>query len=239
MQQKPFYFKKFSIFQEKAAHPVGTDGVLLGAWADVHLAKTILDIGTGTGVIALMLAQRATENAPCIVALEPNEESFECAVKNFKGSSWHTLIHAAPLTVQQYSAVCPEKFDLIVSNPPYFKEGLQPADIGRKMARHTNTLSPEDLLQSVQQLLAPTGRFCVILPPIEARALCERAALLGLYYTKITAVKSRQDAPTERLLVQFENNPVPFVKDTLIIYADHQHYTPAYKALTRDFYLNF
>jgi len=160
-------------------------------------------------------------------------------MKNFSRSAWSTHIQAYPLTIQQFSINYPDKFDLLVSNPPFFTEKTLPPDDGRKMARHTDFLSSSDLLLAATRLLSAQGKFCVILPPAQAQHLCEKGAALGLYYTKITQVLSRIHSPVERVLLQFERNPLHLIKDTLVIYQDQQQYSDAYRSLTKDFYLNF
>ncbi|MFN0214944.1 MAG: tRNA1(Val) (adenine(37)-N6)-methyltransferase [Saprospiraceae bacterium] len=239
-----FHFKKFSVSQAGAAHPVGTDAVLLGAWADVHGARRILDIGTGTGVVALMLAQRCLSGGDCdngswkAKGIEIHHPSASLARTNFTASPW-----AEHLEVLEGSAqsVCQNlgAFDLIVSNPPFFSELTISADARRRLGRHSATLSSHDLLACVGRLLGPTGRFCVIMPLREGRQLCELAVPLGLYWTRINEIRSRAGKPVERLLIQFERSPIAFQREEICLFAGKtgDAYSSEFRAMTRDFYL--
>lgn len=246
MPTQPFHFKKFRVEQEGAAHRVGTDAVLLGAWAEVRDCNRFLDIGTGTGVIALMIAQRLDEwrekrvgeqsewNG---VGVEIHPESAALATANFAASPWAERLQAHCSSVQDFQAG--QSFDLIVSNPPFFSELTVSPNPTRSIGRHTATLSPGALLESVARLLAPKGRFCTILPEQEGRRLCEHAVLHGLYWTKITALHSRPGRTVERLLLQFERNPYPFERASLCLYA-HQNgplHSAAFLELTGAFLL--
>ena len=158
-----FRFKQFAVEQEDVAMKVGTDGVLLGAWADCDGANRILDIGTGTGVIALQMAQRNTEAQ--IYAVEIDETATKRARANFDASPWAERLGVEQTAVQEYSPL--EKFDLIVSNPPYFVDSLLPPDAKRSTARHTHDLTFEELDKAVTRLLADNGKFALILPIAE------------------------------------------------------------------------
>lgn len=237
MASKPFRFKKFDILQEGAAHAVGTDAVLLGAWADTSAASTILDIGTGTGIIALMLAQRC-ETAK-ITALEIQAESAKMAAGNVKSSPWSDRIEVLQIAVQDFTTADGAYYDLIVSNPPFFSEKTVSPDASRRLGRHTASLDPDDLLAGVQRLLAPGGRFCLILPEKEGNRFCERAALGGLYCTKIMEVRARPEKPVERLLIQLERDPKAFERSSLTICTAIGIYALEYQLLTKDFYLDF
>lgn len=226
--------------QTGVAHPVGTDSVLLGAWAAVDGATHLLDIGTGTGAIALMLAQRSEANANCqIVAVEPHEGSFLCAGQNVAQSPWARRFTMVQEAVQTYARKSHDQFDLIVSNPPFFSDTVVSPDPARRSARHTAGLSPGELLEAVRQLLAPKGRFCVILPPIEGQRLCEFGAQVGLYCTKRTVVYPRPGKAAERWLLQLERDPYPFWQGQLFIYERDEVYSEGFMRLTRDFYQKF
>lgn len=263
MSLPAFHFKRFSVAQAGAAHPVGTDAVLLGAWTDVQNTLRFLDIGTGTGVVALMLAQRitcsgdfsrsnATEEPPNkpifaapehlsdwnAIAVEIHPPSAALARTNFAASPWASKLDLWEGPIQGFPKDS-GPFDLIVSNPPFFSDLTVSPDQDRSLGRHTASLSPGDLLATVNVLLAPKGRFCVVLPEREGRRLCEFAVPLGLYWTRITEVRSRPGKPVERLLLQFEKNPYAIQREEICLFAGKtgQNYSPEFQALTRDFYL--
>lgn len=236
MSYAPFHFKRFSIQQDDVVHPVGTDGVLLGAWADVNGAKNILDVGTGTGLIALMLAQR-TENQDIegIIGLELDEKTAQFARQNFAQSPWKNKLQLRQTSLQAYS---PDRhFDLIVSNPPFFQHVLLSPDARRNMGRHAQSLPFEDLLLFVQGFLSENGRFCVILPPSEAQYLCEMAVTKGLYWTKICRVRPLPGKALERCMIQFEKQPFGLSLENLLVYEKQQQRSGAFLDLTKEFYL--
>ncbi|MBV6438668.1 MAG: tRNA1(Val) (adenine(37)-N6)-methyltransferase [Saprospiraceae bacterium] len=232
-----FHFKKFSVEQGGAAHPVGTDGVLLGAWADVEGCQRILDIGTGTGLVALMLAQRTAASA--ITAVEIHPDSAALARRNFAASPWADRLEAVESSVQEFAQRSGQQFDLIVSNPPYFSETVVSPDVTRRLGRHTSSLSPGELLENAKQLMSDKGRLCVVLPVMEGRRLCEMAVSNGLYCTEEVEVRSRPEKPAERLLLRFERDPYRFARKKLNLYTDDKGgvYSSDFKRLTKDFYL--
>lgn len=239
MAVRPFRFKKFEVRQEGAAHPVGTDGVLLGAWADVEGCQRILDIGTGTGVVALMLAQRTEAIAARIVAVEIHPPSASLARQNFAASPWAGRLEVVAALVQDFAQQTDLLFDLIICNPPFFSETVVSPDTARRLGRHTATLMPGDLLEGAKKLLEPGGRLCVILPVKEGRRLCELAVPQGLYCTEEVEVRSRPGKPAERLLLRFERNPYVFEKKQLNIYAaaEGERYSVDFHELTKYFYV--
>lgn len=236
MASSPFRFKKFEVEQEGAAHLVGTDAVLLGAWADVAGAQNVLDIGTGTGVVALMLAQRSDESV-AFTAVEIHPPSAALARRNFAASPWSKRLQVVEMPVQDFAQNTDQRFDLIVSNPPFFSDLTVSPDPARQLGRHTASLSPGDLLEAVQQLLAPNGKFCVVLPAQEAQRLCELAVPMGLYWTKIVWVRARLGKPVERWLIQFERNPYPLQVEEWTIYERERVYTEEFQKWTKEFYL--
>ena len=241
MEPPLFRFKRFHIEQHGVTHRVGTDGVLLGAWADVKNAASILDIGAGTGIVALMLAQR-TETMPdmaAITAVEMHGPSAACARRNAEASPWRGRIRVEHTTIQAFTEAAPAPYDLIVSNPPFFTETVVSPDEIRRLGRNTRTLTPAELLEAVLRLLRPDGHFCAILPVREGRRLCELAAGMGLYCTREVAVHPRKGKPAERLLLQLERNPYPFGRSTLDIYEKGEDWSEGFRELTRAFYLGF
>ena len=197
-----FQFKQFTIHQDRTAMKVGTDGVLLGAWATLPPTATrILDIGTGTGLIALMIAQRRQNNNLQIYAIDIDKDSIEQAAENISNSPFAQYISTQHTSLQEFSPN--EKFDVIVCNPPYFVASLKCPDAARTQARHTDSLSFDDLLQHSARLLNDGGSLSVILPIIEGNQLIELAPKYGFTLTHLTEVHPTPTAPPKRLLLQF------------------------------------
>ncbi|MAT54168.1 MAG: hypothetical protein CMN32_06770 [Saprospirales bacterium] len=233
---KPFRFKQFSVAQDKCPMKVGTDGVLLAAWADVTGAGRILDIGTGSGVMALILAQRAEKAEVHGVEIDPDAASQ--AAENMAASPWPERLRTFATSIQDFAKENRQQYDLIVSNPPFFSGGTFSDNNDRMAVRHTIKLPHGDLLSAVRKLLVPTGRFAVILPHIEGLRFRELANSYHLFCTRLTEVHTRPGKPVERLLLQFECNVNPLQKDSLCIHAGAgPDYSEDYIALTREFYL--
>lgn len=219
---------------------MGTDGVLLGAWADVSGATRILDIGTGTGLVALMLAQRTEDIADVrVTGVELQEDSFLCAQRNFTASPWPERLLAVGQSIQDFAKNAVAQYDLIVSNPPFFTETVVSPDQKRQLVRTARALPPGDLLDAADRLLSPKGKFCTILPPAEGCRLCEWAALRGLYCTGEMQVYSRKEKPCERLLLQLQRDPYPMYRSQLCIYEKQDVWSDDFKTLTAAFYLDF
>lgn len=236
MIAEPFQFKQFAIEQDKCTMKIGTDGVLLGAWAEISNANSILDIGTGSGVIAIMMAQRQLD--AIVHAVEVDADSFDQAAENIAKSPWQDRLSVFHQSIQDYAQQTLEKYDLIVSNPPFFSGGTFSQNQDKNNVRHTVKLPHGDLLRSARMLLNKNGRFCVILPYIEGLRLIELAQGYNLYCTKMTAVKPKKDKKIERLLLQFERQQKERQEKELIIqHEKRNHYTKDYEALTHDFYL--
>lgn len=233
-----FEFKQFKIKQDRCAMKVGTDAVLLGAWVNPADNTNILDIGTGTGIISMMLAQKS--NA-IITAIDIDKESTEQAQLNVAGSKFFGQIKVHNISFQELTKSSEEKFSLIITNPPYFVDSLKSNDDTRKIARHNDSLSFEDLLNGVKKLLEPKGKFCLILPKNEALLFTEIAKTKGLYLSKRLRIRTRSEKESEkRHLMQFEFKESEFSESTLIIEEDsHRNYTQEYKDLTKDYYVNF
>ena len=233
-----FQFKQFRIDQSGAAMKVGTDGVLLGAWANLDGAeKRILDIGTGTGLIALMAAQRCPLAG--IDAVEIDETAARQAEENIKISPWPYRIEVYPVPMQDFIREDTMPYDHILSNPPFFADSLKAPDGLRAAARHTDTLSFEELASSVSSLLAPAGLFSVIYPVDEAGTFQEIAEKNGLFCNRRTWVRGTPDKPFKRILLEFSRRKHLLTEDELTIESARHEYTPEYIALTRDFYLKF
>lgn len=231
-----FRFKQFEVIQSATPMKVGTDGVLLGAWVGVSgTERRILDIGTGTGVIALMLAQRTTEAEVWGIDIDPVKE----ARQNGNRSQWDARLHFEQTPVQVFSA---DPFDLIVSNPPFFIESLQCPDRGRTLARHAVALPFEELIEAVCRLLKPEGRFALVLPIAEA-ARFEALSEDRLRVIRRTEVRTTPRHPAKRVLLEMahvaSSHTVEPTRELMIGTGEHECYTEEYRALTRDFYLKF
>lgn len=238
MPNTSFAFKQFTIQQNLCAMKVGTDAVLLGSWIMPQKVNRILDIGTGTGIIALMLAQKTEAD---IVAIDIDEHAVKQATQNVLDSKFKNNIDIQLTSVQQYALTHKNLFDLIVTNPPYFEQSLKSVDEQRSQARHADVLPFGELIESVINLLTDTGKFYVILPRLEAEKFTLLAEKKGLKLTKLLRVKSRADKPVaKRHLMQFEFKATEFSESTLIIEHEMRHqYTEEYKNLTKDYYVNF
>ncbi len=238
MVHQPFIFKQFTIRQDKCAMKVGTDAVLLGAWIKTKNAESILDIGTGTGVIAIMLAQKSFA---AIDALDIEVNAYLQAKENAEQCNWNSRITVYHSSVQDFLKLTPRKYDLIVSNPPYFIDSSKSAEEVRTHARHNDLLSFQELIDSVVGLLNKKGRFCVILPNKEAALLRKMAEAKGLTLSKLLRVRTKENQDTEkRHIMQFEFNPEEFSEETIVIEKDGRHeYTEEYKELTKEYYINF
>ncbi len=231
-----FHFKQFSIAHDRCTMKVGTDGVLLGAWASIDNAKTILDIGTGSGVIALMLAQRTPADA-LIHAVELEQSDAQQAQENVAHSPWPDKVKIFPSAIQQFAGDA--LYDLIVSNPPYFINSQEPPDKRRLQTRHTVMLSFAELLSAVTRLLKPEGTFQVILPYTEGLQFIDLASQHNLYCTRQWSFRTRATKPVERLLLAFARIPARN-RDTgeVLLYSHNTVWDDSYTNLTRDFYLN-
>jgi tRNA1Val (adenine37-N6)-methyltransferase len=238
MPNQSFAFKKFSVSQDKSAHKVGTDAVLIGAWAQVEKAKSILDIGTGTGVIALMMAQKS---AAKIDAIDIEQSSFEQAIENVANSPWADRVKVHRASLQDFIKQAPGRYDIIISNPPYFVDSFKAPDEERNHARHNDMLPFQDLIEGAKQLLLPDGKLYIILPTREAQDFKARAEKKGLHLVKRLRIKTKLVNDTEkRHLMQFSFISSPLNDQTLSIEKEgHHDYTDAYKLLTGDFYLHF
>lgn len=228
-----FQFKQFSIIQEKSAMKVGTDGVLLGAWTPVKSANYILDIGTGTGLIALMLAQR--NNVAKIDALEIETLAFTEARKNFMNANWSSRLNVFHSSLQNFKTH--RQYDLIVSNPPYFTDTFKNKNTKKALARHVDNLSFKQLLLHTSALLTKQGSCAFIIPYIEEKNFINLAKQYHLYIHKITRVKGRKNLEAKRSLLYFLTVPCSCNVNELVIEIDRHIYTKDYVDLTKSFYL--
>lgn len=230
-----FQFKQFTIHQGETAMKVGTDGVLLGAWANLENASSILDIGTGTGLLALMAAQRNFQAR--IEGIEIDSAAYRQACRNIAASPWNNRIFLHHLSVFDFHPQHP--FDCILCNPPFFLHSTPTPDPSRTIARHCNEFTHIDLLHISQSLLTPNGKLSLILPVTEAEYLIQESPDYSVCLSRITKVKPTPQKKPKRYLLEFSSSPVSSPeKDELIIEYSRHHYSPEYQELTRNFYLN-
>lgn len=235
MSASVFQFKRFTVKQERCAMKVGTDGVLLGAWVKTPGSGKILDIGTGTGLIALMMAQKSSA---FIDAIDIDVDSFEQACENVKASPWKEHIRVVHSSLNDFKPGY--RYDLIVSNPPYFIDSYAASDDARNRARSASaSLSYEDLLFGVGRLLSNTGRFSAILPYKEGQYFRELAEQNGLICIKLSKVKTGRDKPFKRVLMEFSRREEDYTEEELVIHFENREFTEEYKRLTSDYYLAF
>ena len=232
MANSYFKFKQFTIRHDQCAMKVGTDGVLLGAVAPVEGANQVLDIGTGTGLIALMLAQRSDAQ---ITAIEIDEIAAQQALDNIRNSLWASRIELLQCDFTTYRPC--KKFNLIVSNPPYFVNSLINPSKSRAQARHTDSLPFEQLLSGVAEILDQEGRFVVILP-VEARSeFVSLASDNQLHLVEELCIRTRPGIEPKRVVLQFSFIYTDLVTNELLIELERHQYSDEYIALTREFYL--
>ena len=233
-----FNFQRFTIHQDQCAMKVGTDGVLLGAWAQG--GERLLDIGTGTGVIALMMAQRYAEAH--VVAVDIDEAAVRQARQNADASPFGDRVEVVLTSIQDYATSCslsfgegrgevPSHFDSIVCNPPFFVDSLKAPDQQRSLARHADTLPFAELMRAAYRLLSDDGELSVVIPFDYRRRLDDEAFLCGFFPSRVCAVRTKSTKPVRRYLLAYRKRPSPCLHDELTI-GDAR-----YQQLTRDFYL--
>ncbi|MBN1113628.1 MAG: methyltransferase [Bacteroidales bacterium] len=230
-----FRFKKFTINQDNCAMKVGTDGVLLGAWVNTNQTNQILDIGTGTGLISLMIAQRSNAK---IDAIDIDYDAYNCACQNVEQSEWKERIKVFNKSLQDFST--DYKYDLIVSNPPFFENSLKASCNKRTLARHTDSLPFNDFVNICINLLSENGRLAVILPVLQGESLIEKCQKQGLFLTRRTNIKPTPEKESKRILLEFGFIKADIENSTLVIESNGRHqYSEQYKSLTKDYYLAF
>ncbi|MCV6628651.1 MAG: methyltransferase [Flavobacteriaceae bacterium] len=239
MSKPPFRFKQFAIAQDRCAMKVGTDGVLLGAWTPISQQPySILDVGSGTGLIGLMLAQRS--GAAQIDGIELDTDAYEQCVENFEATPWNDRLFCYHASFQEFFSEIEEQYDLIVSNPPFYAEQVSSGDQQRDIARQSSSLPFDHLLVGVRQLLEPQqGVFATILPYKEESGFIELAAQLDLYPTQICRVQGNENSAIKRSLIAFSTQKKVLIEESLVLEMERNQYTQAYRELTKDFYLKF
>lgn len=233
-----FTFKQFFVGHDRCGMKVTTDGVVLGGWVPVLNSQCILDIGTGTGLLALMLAQRSSEGV-MIDAVEIDRSAYEQALENVKASPWSERIQVLHHNIKDYVENCDKRYDLIVSNPPYFPEGTDCRDEARAKARYNHILRHDDLLLYAEKLLAVDGRFCVMLPCHQAQSLEQKALAMGWSMSRCTWVKDIIDKEPYIVLLELTRMLCDCEKQQLVTHEPGRvNYTEQFKYLVKDFYLS-
>lgn len=236
MPKNSFTFKQFTINQDRCAMKVCTDACILGASTDVENVNTILDIGTGTGLLSLMLAQRTNAQ---IDAVEIDEDAYQQAVMNVKESRFSEKIEVYHQRIQDFTTT--ETYDLIISNPPFYQQSLKSSDVKANKALHAVELSLDELIDSVLRLLSINGKFVVLLPPFEIEKLIRIAQKKGLYLSKKMLIRHDESKPIFRVIATFLTQKVHNLEEkTLIIHKeDGKTYSDEFRALLKDYYLIF
>ena len=233
-----FRFKQFIIKQSDAGMKVGVDSVLLGAWVIPDSSLHILDVGSGTGLLALMMAQRFPD--AIIDAVEIDGDAHNQAIENVENSIWNSRVRLICDDFINYAENCPSRYNLIICNPPYFTASLKSANSKRSIARHNDSLPHSRLLTGATKLLAADGIFALVLPPAEAIALTAEAVKHGLFLKRTLHLQTLPSKPVYRILLELSKTERQPENQTLCIEkADRSDYTDDYKRLTKDFYLKF
>lgn len=232
MSNSYFQFKQFTVWHDKCAMKVGTDGVLLGAWTSVQHSRRILDIGTGTGLVALMLAQRSQS---AITALEIDSQAAVQATENFGRSPWRDRVEVVVADFKQYRP--DTQFDVIVSNPPYFVDSMKCPDNQRSIARHNNELTYDDLLRGVSVLLSPDGAFTLVIPTDAADRVKDIAQTYCLYPAQQLDVITKPGGTPKRTLITFTFTQQECRTEELLTEVARHQYSDAYAALTKEYYM--
>ena len=233
MSNPYFQFKQFIVYHDQCAMKVGTDGVLLGGWTEHRDADFILDIGTGSGLIALMLAQRSNAQ---IDAIDIDENAYKQAESNFKNSPFANQLKVHLSSLQDFQSG--NQYDLIVSNPPFFSASLKSPDSQRNKARHNDSLSSEELFINTRRLLSFNGRFCIIIPFDRNESISRIADQNQFFLTKKTVVLPTPDSNPKRVLLEYSLQESPCTRNQIIIETSRHQYSEEFFQLTKDYYLN-
>ena len=233
---KPFQFKQFTVAQDRCAMKIGTDGVLLGTWVSVkNKPFSILDIGAVTGIIALQLAQRS--NAEMVDAIEIDANAYEQCVDNFENSPWGDRLFCYHASLEEFVEEMDEKYDLIISNPPFYSEDYKTSNESRDIARFNDALPFDELIESASQLLSDEGIFAVIIPRKEEENFIKMASQVNLFPNRICRVRGTETSEEKRSMLEFSFENISPKIENLTIETSRHNYTEEYKNLVQDFYL--
>ena len=231
-----FKFKQFSVNQDQCAMKIGTDSVLLGAWTSInHNPFNVLDIGAGTGILSLMIAQRS--HAEQIEAIEIDDDAFEQCVENFELSPWNDRLFCFHAALFEYIEAVDEKFDLIICNPPFYSEDYKTQNKSRNLARFSDAMPLEHIIFAVINFLSENGKFSIIVPYKEEKTVIEEASLIKLFPNRILHVKGNPNSKIKRSLIEFSYKKSKVYTEVLVIETERHQYTQDYINLTKDFYL--
>ncbi|WP_410006905.1 tRNA1(Val) (adenine(37)-N6)-methyltransferase [Aequorivita nionensis] len=242
---KPFKFKQFTVEQDRCAMKIGTDSVLLGAWVSIkNNPFSILDIGAGTGIIALQLAQRS--KAEMVDAIEIDEDAYEQCVDNFENSPWGDRLFCYHASLEEFVEEIEEKYDIIISNPPFYSPPLPSASppkgekiisTSRELARFNDALPFDELIESASQLLSDEGIFAVIIPRKEEENFIKMASEVNLFPNRICRVRGTETSEEKRSMLEFSFEKISPKIENLTIENSRHDYTENYQNLVKDFYL--
>jgi tRNA1Val (adenine37-N6)-methyltransferase len=232
-----FYFKQFKVEDGRSTMKVGTDAVLLGVVADIVNAGNILEIGTGCGVISLILSQRTQSR---IDAIEIDEESVIQAKENARNSPWKDRINVIHNSLQDFTQKSVEKYDLVISNPPFFSRSLKSVHEKRNISRHDDLLSFNELIKGSLELMLPDASLWIILPVNESREFIQKSGKSGLFVHYILKIVHKKGREFERVILKLmQTNPEKVTEETLVIRNVNDSFTNEYIELTKDFYIDF
>ena len=240
MSNPYFKFKRFTVFHDESAMKVGTDGTLIGAWASLEGVKTVLDVGCGCGLIALMIAQRSSASA--VLGIDIDEASVRQAARNVAASPWADRVSIECRDIRDLTIDDFGRFDLVVTNPPFYEEDVACPDLSRNSARHTDCLSFEELVEAAARLLSEKGTLSLVLPTKSKSRFVGVAASRGLYLSRITSVITKRGKQPKRTLMEFKRTLTDAVEGDLYIYNKGIYnkgmFSEEYVCLMKDFYLN-
>ncbi|MGN0032970.1 MAG: tRNA1(Val) (adenine(37)-N6)-methyltransferase [Candidatus Limimorpha sp.] len=235
MDSRPFFFKKFGLFHHRSTMKIGTDAIMLSRWVEVSGTDYVLDIGTGCGLIPLMLAQKGIRHAD---AVDIDRDSFEEASQNFYNSAWSDKLTAYHCDIRVFANSNIAKYDLVVSNPPYFFGDNRPVSEKKDLARHAGNLSYAELLSSAKKVLKPTGRFALVLPEVESRTFLKEAENQGFSLQKEMLVIPIEGKQPNRVNMQLVLGTVETSFETFVIRHSDHSYTEDFKVFLKDYYLD-
>lgn len=233
---REFHFKPFSLFHHRSIMKTGTDAILLGVWANISHVKSVLDIGSGCGIISLLIASRTKAK---IIGIELDSESVDESRSNFLNSPFKERMEVVEDNFVNYMDSTDDRYDLIVSNPPFFTNDLMSPDKRKTQARHTTQLSFDKLCTGVSKLLNPNGRFCVVIPYTQYDEFCSSAERSNLYVSGIQIIFSKRGLQPNRINIEFRKFKTnEIVKDFFIIREENNNFTDHYINSLEDFYLS-